>query len=87
MLMQISLLGKRLMASRHRANVRPLARVHSKVVKEVVPLSKDEVTFFEVTFQDFDLSVSLRILKLENAIAFGFGHLACQYFNFIEVHT
>lgn len=48
------------------ARVRSLVSVDSEMVIEVMPLSEVHWAVWEITLQDFEISLSLRVLELEN---------------------
>jgi hypothetical protein len=50
MLMKVSLLSKRLVATYQGASVGPFACVDPKMVKEIVPLPENQVAVLVVTF-------------------------------------
>lgn len=66
MLVQVSLLSKALGAPSLIALERPFSSMHSQVVEEVVPFPEEHSAIFMVTFQDFDISLSPRVLILKH---------------------
>lgn len=63
-LVQVRFLRESLLAALEVAHEGPLARVHSQVVEEVVPLAEEKVAAVYFALQYFDVAVGAWVLKL-----------------------
>ena len=74
MLVEVSLLGKTLLAILETTNKRSFACMNAQVVKEIMELLEELLAPFEIATQDFDLAMGRRIFELVNDKFFGIGH-------------
>ena len=71
MLSQVSLLGETLVAAKLLTDEWPLTRMHSQVIKEVMPLAEKHSAILVVAFQNLDLAHRARIFVFKNAKSAG----------------